>query len=53
MADNNAFDRVDEILASICLPPLSFGPQPVDERDWWLKQLGKPIEWTEPEPALH
>lgn len=28
-------------------------PPPPDEREWWNKQLGKPIESPEPEPALH
>jgi len=59
VADKPALERIDEILASLSAPamplgtsPRSFSP-PADEREWWRKQLGKPIQAAEPEPALH
>lgn len=60
MADKPALERIDEILALLSTRAASFGPprksvgpSPVDDREWWRKQLGKPIEAAGPEPALH
>jgi hypothetical protein len=33
-------------------PPYT-GLMPPDELTWWQKQLGKPVDSPEPEPALH
>jgi hypothetical protein len=58
VADKPALERIDEILALLSAPAVSFATSrasfsQLDERDWWCKQLGKPIEAAEPEPALH
>lgn len=46
MADRLVIELVeDEPPFSSLLPP--------DEIEWWRKQLGKPLEAAEPEPALH
>lgn len=58
MAEKPALERIDEILALLRAPTLSsgsprvsFSPPPMDERVWWQKQLGKPIEVIEPEAS--
>lgn len=59
MAEKPALERIDEILALLSARGPSSGPPrvsssqtPMDERAWWQKQLGKPIEAAEPEAAL-
>ena len=46
MADKLVIELVEDE------PPFS-GLLPPDEIEWWRKQLGKPLEATELEPALH
>ena len=44
MTEKPEVDAVEQTQAPGILPP--------DEHEWWQKQLGKPVEALEPEPAL-